>query len=165
MHFAGPGPVFRTRHEVMPNGIGARVLPFGSVALLLTKLSVPELVLPHRMLIRAGPDERCTGFPVFDPAFKTELGPDRSAEEVDMIGQDDESTDRPCVSLRPSAHDCCDDIRICEDRFSVLCADGHEDDDGLVLSLDYGPMRGMAPAGFPVRIWRRRRHGKENGMG
>ena len=48
-------PRIRILNEPMPHGIASHIFPFCAIAVAATKLGIPNVDLPYRLVFRAGP--------------------------------------------------------------------------------------------------------------
>jgi hypothetical protein len=116
----------------MPDWIVSDILPLCCMAVFASQLRIPKVFLPNRV----GTPSRGLGNPALPEPYPIQnwlrrtYG--RSAEQMDMIGQNYIATDHPMISLLPSIKNRLMHGRRGEQRCALLGANRQEDQHGPV---------------------------------
>ena len=130
VQFALVRPSCLVRGQSRPNRIPKDVFPFLGVAFAASELAVPAVALPDFAILRMRPAGCGQRLPVRSPFLDRWVWRSpRSAENVNVIGHDDITSDHPTVGLAPCGFQEIVDSRARQDGLTILCAYGHQKDD------------------------------------
>ncbi len=141
-HFTLVRPVIGAAAQSCAHRIVAHVFPFLGVRFSASQLPIPEIRLPHGLLVEIGPTARRATFPVSDPRSQSRgRCAGRRTEEMQMIGHEDVPAHEPFGWVAPGGEQQLLNFRTREQWTAALNANGQEDDNGPIGNLGRRVMR------------------------
>ena len=137
VHLALERPIIGTLHQSMAHRVASHVQPFHIVAIAVPQLMVPKVPLPDQFIFMVRPSSGHMSFPFSYPLpERTALKFVLSSEKMNVVWQDDVTSDSPLWRVHPCRSDQIMDFLASEYVSALMRAGGYEENDAKVADGD-----------------------------